>query len=352
MDAVKDLRGTAYCHVSKADRRVEFPASDGSLAIYTAESADSIRGEAFHIVVVDEAARVAEDVYYDVIVPTVADWDGDVILLSTPRGKNWYHTLFIEGLTYGKDGPVYSKRGPTTDNPNPNIQKAAVLAKQRLPENSYKQEWEAEFIADAFNPWLSEWYEGQNRFDPRPQANNEIIVGRWQSWDTGMKEKEDSAYSACVTVELTAAYRLRVRWVYRDKLSFPNLTAKMVDHAREWNRDGKLQGVIIEDKASGTSAFQTLRSSTEDWLSKLVIPFMPHGSKEQRADQGAVWGRNGMVELPVPCHEVPWLLDFEKELFEFPYSMYKDQVDALSQVILYLEHYLAAGLGLGRLVAA
>jgi phage terminase large subunit-like protein len=57
MDAVKDLRGTAYCHVSKADRRVEFPASDGSLAIYTAESADSIRGEAFHIVVVDEAAR-------------------------------------------------------------------------------------------------------------------------------------------------------------------------------------------------------------------------------------------------------------------------------------------------------
>jgi hypothetical protein len=36
-----------------------------------------------------------------------------------------------------------------------------------------------------------------------------------------MKEKEDSAYSACVTVELTAAYRLRVRWVYRDKLSFP-----------------------------------------------------------------------------------------------------------------------------------
>jgi hypothetical protein len=40
---------------------------------------------------------------------------------------------------------------------------------------------------------------------------------------------------------------------------------------------------------------------------------------------------------------VPWLLDFETELFTFPLSAFKDQVDALAQLILFVENLLAEG---------
>jgi len=37
------------------------------------------------------------------------------------------------------------------------------------------------------------------------------------------------------------------------------------------------------------------------------------------------------------------LYDFETELFDFPAGELCDQVDAFTQVIIYLEHYLAQG---------
>jgi hypothetical protein len=46
---------------------------------------------------------------------------------------------------------------------------------------------------------------------------------------------------------------------------------------------------------------------------------------------------------------VPWLLPFESEVFEE--GDFKDQRDATAQLVLYLEHYLAAGFqGRGRTV--
>jgi hypothetical protein len=50
-----------------------------------------------------------------------------------------------------------------------------------------------------------------------------------------------------------------------------------------------------------------------------------------------------MVMLPHPGPDAPWLLDFEDELYSFPQSAFADQADAFSQLVLFCEHYLAAG---------
>ena len=50
-----------------------------------------------------------------------------------------------------------------------------------------------------------------------------------------------------------------------------------------------------------------------------------------------------MVLLPQPGPEAVWLMDFEDELFNFPQGRFADQVDAFSQLILYVENYLAEG---------
>lgn len=186
-----------------------------------------------------------------------------------------------------------------------------------------------------------EWWSGANRYVAGTFVGK--ILGRFQSWDTAEETKDSNAYTACVTGDVIDDYRLVIRDVFRDRLTFDVLPATIESMARRWNVDELLRGIVIEDKSSGKSANQTLRTAADFWLRDLISPYQPVGSKEARAGAAAVWSRNGMVMLPHPGSAVPWLMDFEDELFSFPQAAFADQVDAFSQLILYLENYLAEG---------
>lgn len=132
--------------ISKTERTIGTHRG-GLFGIYSADNVDSIRGEWFHLVVIDEAARVAEGDWTDAIQPTLADADGDAILISTPNGKNWFWKEWIRGRSGLAD--IHSWQAPTADNPNPRIQHAAKLAKDRVSERTYQQEWLAQFVDDG-----------------------------------------------------------------------------------------------------------------------------------------------------------------------------------------------------------
>ena len=85
---------------------------------------------------------------------------------------------------------------------------------------------------------------------------------------------------------------------------------------------------MIEDKASGQQLIQMLRSTTQI----PVIPFdpTPHGDKVIRAHTVSPLVEAGLVYLP---EVAPWLIDFESEIFAFPLSTTKDQVDSMSQFL-------------------
>lgn len=332
--------------INKAERSVTFPSSGGKIQIFTLDNADSMRGSAFHLVTIDEAARCPEEAWTDVIQPTLADYDGQAFLISTPYGRNWFYREFQNGLTDGKY--VKSWNAPTTANPNPNIKRAAERVRLYVPENTYKQEWLAQFIDDALVLFKQEWFEP--RFDPDHFRYGHHTLRRFISWDTGYKDTDDSAYSAAVVADLLPDYRLQVREVYRERLSFPGLIESMVNLSDKYRKDGKLGQVIIEDKASGTSAYQTIMASSEKWLSKRLVTFMPKVSKTQRAAQAGVWCQRGMVMLPRPGDDVPWLYQFEDEIYHAPKTQYMDQTDAFAQLILYLQDVLKRGYWSHRVV--
>ena len=129
--------------VSRSDRTIETNRG-GFLGIFSGDNIDSVRGEAFHLVVVDEAARIPETAWSDAIMPTLADYGGDAILISTPKGKNWFYHEWLRGAD--RNSEIASWTAPTGNNPNPNIKRAFQLAKDRVPEDTYKQEWLAEFV--------------------------------------------------------------------------------------------------------------------------------------------------------------------------------------------------------------
>lgn len=132
--------------INKSDRVIT-TSRGGFFAVYSGENIDAMLGEWFHLVINDEAARLSEQARYDVIEPTVADYDGEIIDISTPKGKNWFWREYIKGQGGGVEAASF--HAPTNANPLPGIQKAFILARERVPDISYRQEWLAEFVDDA-----------------------------------------------------------------------------------------------------------------------------------------------------------------------------------------------------------
>lgn len=132
--------------ISKSERVITTHAG-GFFGIYSADNIDSIRSEAFNLVVGDEAARVNENGWNDAVRPTLADADGDEILISTPNGKNFFYYDFMRGQA--GDDTYKSWTAPSNANPIPNIQRAFELARTRVPERTFQQEWMAQFVDDG-----------------------------------------------------------------------------------------------------------------------------------------------------------------------------------------------------------
>lgn len=132
--------------MNRSEQIMEFP-SGGRLSVYSADNDTALRGESFDVVVVDEAARIREETYTDVLLPTLADRDGRILCISTPKGRNWFWREWVRGQGDGKT--VASWTAPSSANPMPTIRAAAAAARGRVSDRTYRQEWLAEFVEDG-----------------------------------------------------------------------------------------------------------------------------------------------------------------------------------------------------------
>ncbi len=137
------LAQAKYFSISQSERVIT-SFNGGFFAMYSADNIDAIRSENFNLVVGDEAARIDGDGWNDAVRPTLADCDGDEILISTPKGLNWFYSEWQRGKDERENYMAWT--APTNANPMPTIRKAFDLARTRLPERTFAQEWEARFI--------------------------------------------------------------------------------------------------------------------------------------------------------------------------------------------------------------
>lgn len=132
--------------VNQSERTIETQ-QGGMLAIYSGDNIDSIRGEAFNLAVLDEAAMLGDTAWTDAIMPTLADYDGDAILISTPKGHNWFFQEFVKAQGDGRDSMAFT--APSSANPLPTIRHAYEMARERVSTRTFRQEWDAEFVEDG-----------------------------------------------------------------------------------------------------------------------------------------------------------------------------------------------------------
>ena len=142
---------------NRSDLTIQFP-NGGSVQFFTGERLDNLRGRKFHFVVIDEASFIPnlEDGWLNSIRPTLTDYKGRALFLSTPKGKNYFYSLYLKGLAGEQDWASFK----FTTYDNPYIDAAEVDdARSQLPGPVFEQEYMANPSENAANPFGSAFIE-------------------------------------------------------------------------------------------------------------------------------------------------------------------------------------------------
>ncbi len=107
------------------------------------DSIESLRGQKFHFIVIDEVAmmRYFWVGWQEVIRPTLTDTKGSVLFISTPKGFNHFYELYS---LEGEDKNFKSFHATSYDNPHLDPEEIDA-AKEQLTEDQFAQEYLGDF---------------------------------------------------------------------------------------------------------------------------------------------------------------------------------------------------------------
>jgi len=132
---------------NKTDLTIDF-VSGGYIRFFSGNALGSMRGLKFHTVIIDEAAFIPdlENEWNEAIRPTLTDYKGNAIFISTPRGRNFFYQLYLRGV----NEEVGFESFHYTSYDNPNVLASEIdAAKAELPKEAFKQEYLAVAAANA-----------------------------------------------------------------------------------------------------------------------------------------------------------------------------------------------------------
>lgn len=153
---------------NKSDLKIAFP-TGGEIEFFTGERLDNLRGRKFHLVIVDEASFIPdlENGWNNSIRPTLTDYKGKAVFLSTPRGKNFFYSLFM------KEGENDWGSFKFTSYDNPFIDPQEIDdARMQLPEVVFEQEYMANPSENSANPFGNAFI----RSCVRPISNQPVVA--------------------------------------------------------------------------------------------------------------------------------------------------------------------------------
>lgn len=151
-----------------------------------------------------------------------------------------------------------------------------------------------------------------------------------QSWDTASKKNLDSAYSVCTTWGVSDVGAIMLdRW--RERVEFPQLRREVSVQYMKWQPNV----ILIEDRDSGQALIQQLQQET----TYPVLPIYPDLDKVIRAQAVSPMQESGRVWLPDPSCQFDgreWVGEFIDICATFPNTLYKDDIDSMSQALAYI----------------
>ena len=142
----RELRGVATSiNESRLEIRIicEDKVSESIILLRGWESVETLRGQGFDFLVLDEVAMMRNfwENWHEVLRPTLSDRKGQALFISTPKGYNHFYDLY---QLYKTDNDFKSFHFTTYDNPY--IPTGEIdKARTELPDDQFAQEYLADF---------------------------------------------------------------------------------------------------------------------------------------------------------------------------------------------------------------
>lgn len=288
------------------DRRIEL-IGGGSVEFWSLDNPDSGRSRRYSCVVIDEAAMVRnlEEAFEGTIRPLLADYEGEAWILSTPKGDNYFKTLFDR---HEKEEDWASFQMPTWVNPY--IKPSEIEAMRRaMPHLFFLQEVEAQFVSFA-----GTYIKREHLRRGQPPAGLTLYMGV----DLAISLKDTADYTAIVTLGVDADGKVWIVDAERRRVGFREAIEWIKAKAARWQP----AGIAVEAVQYQAAAVEELLRSTDLPVSK-VKP-RPGEDKLSRAmgliaryEQALVWHGEALPQY------------FEDEMLAFgPDAKHDDLVDA------------------------
>jgi predicted phage terminase large subunit-like protein len=156
------------------------------------------------------------------------------------------------------------------------------------------------------------------RYSEPPPEEGVIL----QSWDTAARGGPENDWSVCTTWRQMPNGPMYLLDVWRGRVNYPDLKAKVLEFARAWPQPT----VLVEEAGTALGLLDELSF----YIS--LIGVKPERDKGTRMAIASAKIEAGQVFLPT---HAPWLAELEAELFAFPGARHDDQVDSISQALNY-----------------
>lgn len=322
--------------ILKSLRRIELPGG-GVVEVRSGDNPQRLRGAGLDFLVLDEAAFLNEQIWFEVLRPTLTDRAGRALFISTPKGYNWFYDLTQRAKEY-EDWAFYQY--PTSTNPF--IDPAELeAAKREVGSHVFSQEYMAEFVELGGGMFKSDWLRyfdmamtGIGSPEPRTAyslydtdgTNGQVIFDdvceRFVTCDPALSLKETADYTVFASCLLTPDRKLLIKDVTRGRWEAPDIITEAerlaVKHDAHW--------VGFESVAFQSSLIQYARRSGLP-----TKALKADRDKRQRALPLQARMESGDVYF---LRNAPWLSELERELLTFPVVEHDDQVDALAYAAL------------------
>jgi predicted phage terminase large subunit-like protein len=307
--------------VREVDKEVVLP-NGGMVQVRSADEPHRLRGAGLDFVVVDEAAFCKEETWTEALRPALTDKLGRALIISTPKGRNWFRTLW-EKAEHRADWDRWQY--PTTSNPH--IPAGEVQAASlELPSLVWRQEYLAEFVDAAGARYKPDWF----RFYT-PQVRDGLT---WLVKADGQEVDYRDCTRFC-TVDLAASLKasadftvvcsvaakgadLFVLDIVRRRMEGPDIVPAIRDQMSRHDlrvahiEAAGFQLALVQEARRDGLPVKELRADRDKVARSLPL--------EARMEHGTVW-------FP---RDAAWLPDFQRELLAFPVGEHDDQVDALA----------------------
>ena len=265
---------------SEQNKRIDL-ITGGVIEMWSLDNPDAGRGRKYATIVIDEAAMVRrlEEAWTQNIQPLLMDYEGEAWFVSTPKGDNYFKTLYERGNPANpqREEDWQSWQLPTWFNPY--IAKAEIeKMRESMPRLAFLQEICAEFVTFAGTFVKAEHI----RSGQAPEG-----LTLYTGVDLAISMKENADYTAVVTVGIDDEGRVWIVDAERRRVGFRDALEFIKEKATRW----RPVSIAIEAVQYQAAVVEELLRSTD----LPVCQVKPDKDKLTRAQGLITRYENGLV---------------------------------------------------------